>query len=366
MCTAVIVKDKGNNVVSGRTLEFSARGDIEIKAFPREYQYGRVHTLDTVYQYIGKYAQMTMQDASPITAIAEMNMEGFNEKGLACQTFYFKKYGVYKYKPKTEFLANDLDVYHLGTYLLANCKNLEEVKVVFDEIKDNIYAVEGVNYHPMHFNLYDRTGDCVAIESENGDFVLKDNPAKVMTNSPSLEFHLQNMVQYLNLTPYDENKNVGFVDIDGEEHSIISSGIGTIGLPGSQFSPHRFVRAAYFQRTAALDNKLSETIATMWTIINKFDIAYGSVREKVPAELYDNKKLRPYLTYVDENPDEIMDISLFTSVSNLTELKMQYKDYRNHSIREIDLHDFDWNGKEVKTIKVYEDQVPRVTKVTFK
>lgn len=367
MCTSVIVKDKANNVVSGRTLEFSARGDIEIKAFPRNYQYGRVHTLDTKHGYQGKYAFMTMQDASPITSIDEMVMEGLSENGLGFQTFYFKKYGTYEIKAKDDFTEKDLDVYHLGSYLLSNCKSLEEVVEVFEnELKGHLFALEGVNYHPMHFNVYDRSGKCIAIEQTNGKFELKDNPAQVMTNSPNLEYHLQNLVNYINLSPYDESKNVGFYDLDGKEHGIISSGIGTIGLPGSQFSTHRFVRAAYFQKTAALDESLENTIATMWTIINKFDIAFGSVREKVPAELYENEQMRKYLTYVNENPNEVMDVALFTSVSNLSELSMQYKDYRNHSIREISLKDFDWDGSETKVVRVYEDNVPKVTKVSFK
>ncbi len=364
MCTSVLLKDKSDNVVCGRTLEFAGKGDVIFKGIPRNYVYDKIHTLDSGYTFKGEYAQLMMQDASPVTAIPLMNMEGFNEHGLSCQIFYFKKFAVYNYKAKEDWTEKDVDVYHIAAYLLAKCKNLDELEKTFEnDLKGNIYAVENVTYHPMHFNFYDKTGRCLVIEPDKGDFIVKENPTKVLTNSPKLEYHMENLSQFTNLSPYERENDAKFVDGNGDLHTVISSGTGTIGLPGGELSHHRYVRAAYFQRTAILNENLKDTVSTAWTIINKFDVAYGAVRTKMDPKIYENENIRPYLTYENNNPNETIDVAIITTVSNLTELKMQYKDYRNHSIREIDFKSFDKDGKDVKMIRVRQDKVPYQTTV---
>jgi choloylglycine hydrolase len=67
-----------------------------------------------------------------------------------------------------------------------------------------------------------------------------------MTNSPNYDWHLLNLRNYSNLTPWGAPATR---NIDGVSLAPFGSGSGMLGLPGDFTPPSRFIRATAFVNT---------------------------------------------------------------------------------------------------------------------
>ena len=93
---------------------------------------------------------------------------------------------------------------------------------------------------PFHYVVYDAAGASIAIEPIGGKLKIYDNPLGVMTNSPTFDWHMTNLRNYIALNP----RNVPPLKIDGMTFRQFGEGSGMLGLPGDTTPPSRFVRAA--------------------------------------------------------------------------------------------------------------------------
>ena len=73
---------------------------------------------------------------------------------------------------------------------------------------------------PFHYVVYDKTGASLVIEPVGGKLVVNDNPLGVLTNSPSFDWHMTNLRNYIALNP----RNVPAVKIDGDDLQGARSG----------------------------------------------------------------------------------------------------------------------------------------------
>ena len=98
-----------------------------------------------------------------------------------------------------------------------------------------------------HFFLQDRSGKSLVVEPVDGTLKVHDAPLGVMTNAPTYDWHMTNLVNYINLSVKDvDSAKVGDVTL-----SAFGSGAGLLGLPGDFTPPSRFVRAVAFSQSAA-------------------------------------------------------------------------------------------------------------------
>ena len=178
---------------------------------------------------------------------------------------------------------------------------------------------------PFHYIVYDKAGNSLVIEPLDGKLVTYDNPLGVCTNSPTFDWHMTNLRNYVNLSP----DNASSTNMAGVEIAPLGQGSGLLGLPGDFTPPSRFVRAAIFSKAAIPPNNTEEAVLQIFHILNQFDIPVGSVRAVVNGVIH------------TESTTE-------TSVKAPQSLKYYFKMYEDQSIRVVDLNQFDLNAKEIK------------------
>jgi choloylglycine hydrolase len=91
-----------------------------------------------------------------------------------------------------------------------------------------------------------------------------------------------------------------------------------LGLPGDFTPPSRFVRAAMFSQAAAPNKTADAAVLAVFHILNQFDIPEGSVVNAA----------------VGEPTDEITE---WTSVADLKNLRWYFRTHKDQSIRMVDL-----------------------------
>jgi len=152
------------------------------------------------------------------------------------------------------------------------------------------------------------------IEPVGGALKIYDNSLGVMSNSPTFDWHMTNLRNYVNLTA----TNVPPIDLGGINLAQFGQGSGLRGLPGDFTPPSRFVRAVAFSQSAVPTDTAAQSVLQAFHILNNFDIPVGSVRETHDGQLH-------------------TDYTIWTSASDLKNLRWYFKTYNDQSIRSVDL-----------------------------
>ncbi|MGA9602799.1 MAG: linear amide C-N hydrolase, partial [Methyloceanibacter sp.] len=165
-----------------------------------------------------------------------------------------------------------------------------------------------------HFFLQDKSGKSLVVEPVDGTLKVHDAPLGVMTNAPTYDWHMTNLVNYMNLTVKDiESVKVGNVTLNA-----FGAGVGLLGLPGDFTPPSRFVRAAIYSQAAAPNATAEDAVLSAFHILNQFDIPKGSVVNSAGGEA------------VDETTE-------WTSVADLKNLRWYFRTFEDQSINMVDL-----------------------------
>jgi choloylglycine hydrolase len=320
-CTGIKLVAKDNSYVNGRTLEFGIQLDTSAVIIPRGYSFVGTTPIGQGMSYQSKYAcvgAITFDDISIL--------DGINEKGLTVGTFYFPGFAKYS-QINSENLSKALSPLEFPNWIVSQFATVEEVKAALA----NVTIAETTNPNwgsmppPLHYIVYDKMGKCLVIEPIDGQLKTYDNKLGVFTNSPSFDWHMTNLRNFINLTTFSANP----VTLSGVSLSPLGQGSGMVGLPGDFTSPSRFVRAAIFSATAIPPANAEDAVFQAFHILNQFDIPLGASREKNNGKIY-------------------TDYTMITSVKDPQSLKYYFKTYEDQSIRYIDLNKFDWNAKAVK------------------
>ncbi len=365
MCTKIMVKDKSGNVVSMRTMEAAINLEYGMKIIPRNFKKPMTQNpnITDLGTYNTKYAVLGAIDFHGLYGSKTSFHELINEKGMSVSGNAFRGVCKYPLKDPSEFVYGDFDGEELINYIGSMFSTLDEVKnFIENDFKDRIFMDTRLEFNTVHLFVSDKEGNSVVIESTNKEFKVIDNPLNVMTNSPDLHSQMLNLTNYMYLSPYQAPNKNEFLYTGGIDFENISSGTGANGLPGNSYSISRFVRAAFYQRTAVLDDNINNTMRTMWGIANNFDIPFGSNREKVNPVHAKTAGENVWL-WSDKENAEVVDQSVFTMVQDHTNGIVQYKDWQNNSIREINMHDYDLDADHMFEISVYEDGSIPVQKI---
>lgn len=327
MCTGIrlIAKDRG--AVVGRTMEFGFDVKSNVVVVPAGTELSSsLPNKSKGMRYKSKYGMVGANLLGMHVVV-----DGVNEKGLYVGGFYFPGYASYA-DPDPKKVSQTLAPEDYGSWLLANFASVKEVKANFDKVvlvPNPIKEIGGESF-PGHFVVHDRTGASVVIEPVDKMLKIHDNPLGVMGNSPTFDWHITNLRNYINLT----TTNVPPVELGGIKLSQFGQGSGLRGLPGDFTPPSRFVRAVAFSQTAKTLPTAQESVPQVFHIMNAFDIPVGAAREMHGKDVH-------------------YDFTIWTSVADLKNIRYAYKTYNDQSIRSVDVRKaLKAAGDKIKVIKM--------------
>ncbi len=158
-----------------------------------------------------------------------------------------------------------------------------------------------------------------------------DNAVGVLTNSPTYEWHIQNLRNYVNLTA----ANAKPVKIGNVTYAGTGQGSGLHGLPGDPTPPSRFVMAA---ATAYLANKpkdAAEALIVAEHLINRVDIPKGLVRD------------------YSEGGKPAGDYTQWTTFRDHANKVYYWKTYNDPGMKAVDLKTLDFNpGQPTRSLSI--------------
>jgi len=321
-CTGILLRNADGSVVHGRTVEFGVPLDIDYVVVPRGYDFTGLTPLGDGKKWASKYGALG--------AIVFGNlgiMDGINEKGLAVGAFYFPTTAEYT-PTNADNQSKSLSPIDFSNWILTSFANVDEVRAAV-EAGETVVAPTLLPgwppvVQPFHWIVYDKSGKAITIEPIGGKLVVSDNPIGVLTNSPSFDWHMTNLRNYIALKPLD----VPPVKFDGDTFAAFGMGSGMLGLPGDFTPPARFVRAAVFAGTAYKAPDAPGGVFNGFHILNNFDIPYGAVRAEEGGSVH-------------------ADQTMFTVMRDPQNLRVYYRTYDDQTIRMVDMKRFDLDAKEI-------------------
>jgi penicillin V acylase-like amidase (Ntn superfamily) len=279
MCTSLVYKDAAGKAYFGRTLELTTDLPYQMVYFPAGFPTASEVEGHPPVAYAARHAilAVTMPARVP-SAQAPLQMadlkvlEGLNDKGL---TFSLLSYPTAAGKQHAvEMTRAVLSASDLGTWVLGQFATVEEVKAALDQMPVMLVplAILGGVVSPFHYVVHDTAGAALVIEFDQGEMHVYDNPVGVMTNGPQLDWHLTNLNNYTHLSNVDQPS----ATFGAFKAMQPDSGIATAGLPGSNTSVGRFVRAAFYAHFTEKAATPDMAVITLGHVMNLFDRPRGA------------------------------------------------------------------------------------------
>ncbi len=332
-CTGIRLTAEDGTVVHARTLEFGIDLDSDILMIPRGFaRTGTTPDGKPGLTWKTKYASVGANGAGlPIL------LDGLNEKGLATGTFYFP--GSAGYMPYVEADAGKtIAQWEVGSYLLENFATVAEVRANIGNVIVASTVLKAWGFAPeAHYIVHDASGQSAVIEYVGGKLTMYDAPLGVITNSPSFDWHMTNLRNYLNFSI----NNAPDVKLGSVTLTPTGQGSGMLGLPGDFTPPSQFVRAVAFSQSILPSKTGDDAVLEAFHVLNQFDIPKGAARDREK----------------DAHGNVVADYTLWTAASDLKRMRYYFRTYDNSQIRMLDLMKMDVDGSDIVTVSMKGDEV---------
>jgi len=317
MCTAI--QYSSGDHYFGRNLDFEHPFDTSVVITPRKFPFhfrnGRV--LENHYAMIGT---AMVADRYPLY------FDGTNEKGLSIAGLYFPGNAVY-YPPSKDKL--NIAPFELIPWILGICSNIREAELTLADLNlINENFSEALPLTPLHWIIAHK-GSSLVVESTKRGLEVFQNPVGVLTNNPPFEYQLQNLTNYLNITP-KEPVNRFSEKLSLQPHS---RGMGAIGLPGDVSSPSRFIRGAFTKLNSVSGPGEHESVSQFFHILESVSQVQGCVEVNGSYEK-----------------------TLYSSCCNTDKGIYYYKTYENSALTAVRLHSEDLNNDALSVFPFREKQ----------
>ena len=314
MCTALTLSTKDGYNLFGRNMDLAYSFNQAVTLVPRTYEYKDNITGEMRKNKYAVLGMASIIDNYPAFA------DGCNEKGLGCAGLNFP--GCFYVEEKLVEGKKNLAPYDLLLWILANFKTVDEV---LDNIKDielvGIPLNDKTPIPTLHWIVSDTEGKSIVIEKTKEGLKTFENPIGVLTNSPTFDWHMTNLNEYIKTTPIQPEP----VKWLNEELKPLGVGLGTKGLPGGLSGVDRFVRIAYLKAQYPQSENVMSGISQFLHMLNNVAMPRGAV--------------------INEKSD---DITLYTSCMLLQKGIYYYSTYNNNGISAVDMNKEDLDGKEIK------------------
>lgn len=306
MCTSIYLETLDKKHLLARTMDFSFPLNFDIVYLPRDYNWESASNNE---KYSNKYGVI---GAGRSLGKSYFLADGVNEHGLAIAELYLPNKAVYQ--DNVEDGKTNLAPHEFITWALGKFKTIADLKKALSKVRlinEPAPLIDTVT--PLHWIVTNDSGQCFVIEPTGKILHLKENPVGVMTNTPELEWHLENLNNYLNVKP----KQFDSVFYGSLEAKPFSQGTGTLGLPGGFTPPERFVRAVFFKENIEEAKTEKEGVNTALKILSTVQIPKGIV---VTA-------------------DDKEDYSQYTGIMCHQSKTYYFKDYNNNRVSKATIND---------------------------
>lgn len=287
MCTAI--SDTTNSHLFGRTLDLEFSYGESITIAPRKFKFQFLHE-GSFEEHSAIIGTAHVRDGYPLF------YDAANEYGLAVAALSFPEYTVYHpYKKDTVNLAS----FEVIPFILSRCKSLADVKKLLSKIN-----VTQESFNPnlpastLHWLIASKDGSLV-FESTASGINVYDNPFGVLTNAPPFSYHIENIRNYLSLSPSQPQNRI----CPEAELTPYSRGMGAFGLPGDVSSASRFVRAVFSKAHTESTLESNAEITRFFHIMDTISQPLGFARTDEGKPIYtvytsciDTENLNYYFT----------------------------------------------------------------------
>lgn len=307
MCTAITFES--GDFYFGRNLDLHFHYNEAVTVTPRNYPFlfRNGERSESHHAIIG---MATVADGYPLY------YDATNEKGLSMAGLNFPDNAVYC--PESESETN-VAPFELIPWILGRCSSADEAYGEFKRINVwNIPFNDKFPLSPLHWIVADKKR-CFVVETMEDGMKLHDNPVGVLTNNPPFDYHMHNLVNYINLTPDQPENRFG---TDMKPYSL---GMGAIGLPGDLSSASRFVRAAFVKCNSVCGESEYESV-------NQFFHILGSVVQQKG---------------LNRLPDGKCEYTVYSSCCNADKGIYYYTSYDDRRIVCVDMRNENLNTKNI-------------------
>jgi choloylglycine hydrolase len=337
-CTDFRVVGKDHSVVIARSMEFAMDLKSELWTTPRGQAFATTAPdgkpgMSWKAQYGYAFLNGLGQD---------FVVDGLNEKGLSFEALYLP--GETQYQTVPAGHNNQALAYaYLGHWILGNFQNITEVRKTLSSLYVFAQKLPGLGdfIFPLHFAIYDSSGNGIIVEYVNGQMQLHENKVGIMTNSPLYDWQITNLRNYLNLSPYSPDP----ISAGSITFSATGQGAGMIGLPGDVSPPSRFVKVAFLLKYANPIEDAAGALNLAEHVINNVDIPMGAVRVKQA----DGSIAGDYTQWV--------------VFKDLTHKTLYFRTYQNLTLRSVALEKLDFSSGAAR-LKMTLDSPPMSMDVT--
>jgi len=321
-CTTIALEAKDGAVVCGRTMEW---GTFDLNS--------RVVIVPRGYKFVSQtpdgragFTWQTRYGAVGLDVVEKDYLnDGMNEKGLVVTALWHPGFAEYQqYDPAQASIS--MGPCDLANYMLTQFATMEEVREGLKKVRvvPIPEPVLGNIPPPMHFMVTDQTGKAIVVEYLNHELKVFDNPLRVMTNAPSFDWHMTNLRNFINLSPFPiPEKKIGDLTFDP-----IGAGSGLLGIPGDYTPPSRFVRAVAYTQIARKTPDGPETIYEVFRILDNFNLPLGSAEGP------------------DARPDLLKGMrssTIWTTAADTKNLVYYYHTQHNRRVRMVDMKKIDFS-----------------------
>jgi len=327
-CTGIRLIAEDGTVIHARTMEFAIDIHSDVMMVPRGYaRTGTTPDGKEGLKWRAKYASIGANGVGlPIL------FDGLNEKGLAAGTFYFPTSAGYMAYTAAD-AGKTIAQWEVGSWILENFASVEEVKANIGNIVVPAVVFGGWGFAPeAHYIVHDASSKSIVIEYVGGKLNVHDNPLGVLTNSPTFDWHMNNLRNYVNFSM----TNAPPVQLGSVKLLPFGQGSGMLGLPGDFTPPSRFVRAVAFSQSVFKPKTGDDAVLEAFHVLNQFDIPKGAARE--------HEK--------DEHGNILADYTIWTAASDLKAKRFYFRTYENSQIRMVDLMKMNLDAKDITKISM--------------
>ncbi|MEZ9515263.1 linear amide C-N hydrolase [Vibrio splendidus] len=347
-CTSIALEAQDGAVVYGRTMEWGTFDlHSRVAIIPRGYEFeGSTPDGKPGMRWKAKYGAVALDAIQK-----DYMMDGMNEQGLVVGLLYHPGVAKYpEYNPSnSDHTIGSLEIVN---YVLTSFSTVDEVKEGLDKVQvvGIIEPALGIEA-PIHLTVIDASGKAIVVEYLNGKLAIFDNPTRALTNSPSFDWHMTNLRNYINLTGAALPTKTLVRGSENVDLAPIGAGTGFLNLPGDFTPPSRFIRAVAFTETARETADADETVYEVLRIMDNFNLPLGAA-EGPAAE--------------SGQLDGMRSSTIWTSAADSKNLKYYYHTQHNRKVRMIDLNniDFSANNSHIQHLELDVKKVQEIDDIT--
>lgn len=322
-CTSFVLNAEDGAVVYGRTMEWGAF-DLQsrLSIAPRGHAYsGVMPDGSSAMTFENKYGFVSIDAIKK-----DIATDGMNEKGLVVGVLYHPgtaEYNEVDLNQADKTVSSQM----LANYILGQFETVEQVAEGLKDIRVIELAEAAFGGHPipLHWTVVDANNNRIVVEYLDGELKVFENKIGVMTNSPSFDWHQNNLRNYVHLTTESRSK----VTIEGVDITPTGAGTEFLGLPGDYTPPSRFIRAVAFTQKARTTEDGADAVLESFRILDNFNLPIGSAEGGAASE--------EYLKVAKSS-------TMWTSTADATNLKYYFHTQYDRRIKMIDLNEVDFSA----------------------